>query len=95
MAGLSLGDPVIEGLPLVGNDDITHQLLILTQKRIVNFQFVQIDLHDFSLRLNVTCAQIDCYTRHHGIVELAGADSEGQQQMEQRGQQGFHRRDPR
>ncbi len=43
----------------------------------------------------MTRTQIAGDARHHRIVELAGANGKGQQQMEQGGQQGLHGGDTR
>ncbi len=45
MARFGLGDAIVQGVPLIGNHHIAHQLLILAQKRVADFQFVQVGFH--------------------------------------------------
>ena len=46
MTRVRLFDAVIKRIPLVGDDDIAYQLLVLAEERVVDFQFVQIDFHN-------------------------------------------------
>ncbi|MNV05175.1 hypothetical protein D3C71_955020 [compost metagenome] len=46
VARFCFGNAIVERIPLIGNDHITHQLLILAEKRIVNFELMQVGFHD-------------------------------------------------
>ncbi|MNC12620.1 hypothetical protein D3C75_603440 [compost metagenome] len=45
VARLGLGDAVVQGIPLIGDHYIAHQLLIVAQKRVADFQFMQVGFH--------------------------------------------------
>ena len=46
MARVRLLDTVVKRIPLIRDHHIAHQLLVLAEERVVDFQFVQIDFHN-------------------------------------------------
>ena len=46
VAGFGFRHAVVERIPLVRDHHLTHQPLILSEKRVVNFQFMQVGFHN-------------------------------------------------